>query len=176
MLWIMVLMGLVFIALLVLLGVVTLRESMKKMPKITAPLSVSEKILELISGAGLLIMLYITIQAWENIDNRKIDVIAGIVSTLIIYSIFVLFTKYPPYWNFHWEINEKNAHNQYMYLRALIITVQTIIIFAFVIVQWSVVYQQEISNWVVPALIIAIVLSQALIKIKARKSTANDKE
>lgn len=123
-----------------------------KRPVIKLPLTKSEKILELVSGLGVLLNLILTIVAWEIVPDKIPTHFGGSgmpdswsgkealfllpFGVILLYLLLSVVSKYPHTFNYPCKITEENAKAQYQIARSLLVFLKTEIIWSFTYIQW----------------------------------------
>lgn len=120
-------------------------------PIIKLPLTGYEKILEILSGLGVLFCVIITVAAWRIIPAEipthfggtgtpdswggKESLVLLPVGSIILYALLTVINKYPHTFNYPWRITEENAKRQYLNARYLLALLKTEIILVFAYIQ-----------------------------------------
>ena len=111
-----------------------------------------EKTLEAVSIFGLLLLLLLTFQSWEDIPEsvpqhfnisgevdiwgRKELLIFLPIGAVLLYAALSIIRKYPHRFNYPWKITEANARAQYQIARHLLAWLKAETIWSFLYLQW----------------------------------------
>ncbi|MDD4146020.1 MAG: DUF1648 domain-containing protein [Clostridia bacterium] len=123
-----------------------------KRPVLQLPLTSWEKSLEAISIWGVLLHFTLLFTSWESLPG-KIPQHFGVtgapdawggkgtlmilpITTLVMYLLLTIISKYPHTFNYLYEINEKNAEVQYRYARYMLVVLKAEIIWSFLYIEW----------------------------------------
>lgn len=127
-------------------------EKLKKRPVLHLPLTPTEKILEVVSGVGLLFIILVPIyyepilpdsipqhfgasgkaDAWGGKGNLLVLPIVGIA----MYALLTVISRYPQVWNLPFALTEENAERQYRYCRMLLSVLKAEIVWLFAYIGW----------------------------------------
>ena len=113
------------------------KKKKNKRPVMTLPLTNLEKVLELLSGMGVLFNLVLVIIAWGTVPDRipthfdpsglpdswggKESLILLPMAVIFLYSLLTVVSRFPHTFNYPWKITEENAKAQYLNARYLLV-------------------------------------------------------
>jgi len=117
------------------------------------PLTNYEKVLEFLSGIGVLLLIIIVIGAWKNTPEQipshfgpsgRPDAWGGKGSLallpilgLMIYLLITVVSRFPSAFNYPCKITEENAKVQYQLGRYLLVLLKVEIIWLFIYIEWK---------------------------------------
>ena len=127
-------------------------EKLQKRPIPNLPLTPTEKILEVVSGIGVLFIIFVPIyyepilpdsipqhfgasgkaDAWGGKGNLLVLPIVGIA----IYALLTVISRYPQTWNLPITLTEENVERQYRYCRTLLVIMKAEIVWLFAYIGW----------------------------------------
>ncbi|MBT4501429.1 MAG: DUF1648 domain-containing protein [Gemmatimonadetes bacterium] len=127
-------------------------EKLKKRPVLHLPLTSTEKILEVVSGVGVLFIILVPIyyepilpdaipqhfgasgkaDAWGGKGNLLVLPIVGIA----MYALLTVISRYPQTWNLPFALTEENVERQYRSCRMLLSIIKVEIVWLFAYIGW----------------------------------------
>ena len=161
-----------------------------KKPVLKLPLTNYEKVLEIISAVGIIVIVLLTITSWDSIPDRipmHFDIL-GVpdawqgkgwllfcpIVALGLYLSLSIVNKYPHAFNYLWKITEENAKAQYQNARFLCGLLKSEIIWAFSYSQWKVIQisfgnAEGLGKAFIPIFLISIIGTMGFFIYKARQ-------
>jgi uncharacterized membrane protein len=116
-------------------------------PKIKVDSTIVKRMLEIVSIAGILYIIYVLVQGWDSIPDRipahfgldgHPDAYAGKASLLslpsvsfLLYLVITILDRYPHMFNYLWKITPENAYRQYQLARAMLSAMKAEVIWIF---------------------------------------------
>lgn len=148
-----------------------------KRPVLRLPLSNCEKVIEVLSAIGVLLIFLIVITSWESVPGRipthfgssglpdawggKGSLVFLPIVVLVLYLLLSIVSKYPHTFNYPLKITEENARVQYQNARHLMAFLKTEITWSFTYIQWKTIQvafgkAEGLGNIYLPILLIVI--------------------
>lgn len=122
-----------------------------KRPVIKLPLTNTEKVLEIISGIGILLIFILTAASWRIMPEQipthfgasgipdgwggKESLVFLPIGSFLLYLLLSVVNRYPHTFNYPWKITEENAKIQYQNARYLMVFLKAEIIWSFTYIQ-----------------------------------------
>jgi uncharacterized membrane protein len=124
----------------------------KKQPVLQLPLTSWEKSLEALTILGVILLFTLVFTSWESLPERipqhfgvtgapdawgsKRTLMVLPITTLVMYLLLTIVSKYPHTLNYPYEINEQNIQVQYRYARYMLVVLKAEIIWFFLYIEW----------------------------------------